>query len=187
MDTMSNRRILFAFVAVAALGIAQPQPASPGKAANKAPQLYGEGWMGEFEYTTRELMQLAEATPAAKYSWRPADGVRSISEVYVHIALAHMFFLRSVGVQVDMTKARDAEKKITAKPEVIAFLKQSIDAVKANYPKLDLSKKVHFVDADTDINGVMIHLISHTNEHLGQSIAYARMNGIVPPWSEPAK
>jgi len=164
------------------------QPPSATKAPAKAPQLYGEGWMGEFEYTARELMQLAEATPAAKFSWRPADGVRSISEVYVHIAIAHMFFLRSVGVQVDMSKVtRDAEKKITAKADVIGFLRESIEAVRANYPNLELAKKVHFQDADTDVNGVMIHLIAHTNEHLGQSIAYARMNGIVPPWSEPAK
>lgn len=165
-----------------------PTLRAQSNAPQKAAQLYGEGWMPEFEYTADELLQLSEATPAAKFAWRPAPGIRSISEVYVHIAIANMFFLRSVGVQVDMSKVtRDAEKKITAKADVIAFLKESIDAVRANYPKLDLAKKIHFVDADTDVNGVMIHLISHTNEHLGQSIAYARMNGIVPPWSQPAK
>ncbi len=173
---MSIRRIGLLFVSAAALSCAQ---------ASK--QQYGEGWLPEFNYTAHELVTLAEATPAAKYSWRPATGVRSISEVYVHIAVAHLFFLRSVGVTVDASKMANAEKKITSKPEVIAFLKGTIDAVRENYPKLDLKKKVHFVDADTTIDGVMVHLISHTSEHLGQSIAYARINGIVPPWSESAK
>jgi len=141
-------------------------------------------WMPEFNATTRELVSLAEATPPEKFAWRPAPGVRSISEVYVHIAVAHMFFLTQSGVKADMSKVtRDAEKKIMAKADVIAFLKESIAAVEENYPKMDLKKKVKFIDAETTVEGIMIHLISHTNEHLGQSIAYARMNGIVPPWS----
>jgi uncharacterized damage-inducible protein DinB len=144
---------------------------------------FGAGWMPEFKASTGELVSLAEATPAEKYSWRPADGVRSISEVYVHIALAHKFFLATAGAKPDMSKARDAEKKITSKEDVVAFLKQSIAEVEENYPKLDMSKKIKFSGADTTVDALMIHLISHTNEHLGQSIAYARMNGIVPPWS----
>ncbi|HWZ32373.1 MAG TPA: DinB family protein [Bryobacteraceae bacterium] len=145
---------------------------------------FGMAWMPEFNATTRELVSLAEATPPEKFAWRPAPGVRSISEVYVHIAVAHMFFLTQSGVKADMSKVtRDAEKKIMAKADVIAFLKESIAAVEENYPKMDLKKKVKFIDAETTVEGIMIHLISHTNEHLGQSIAYARMNGIVPPWS----
>jgi uncharacterized damage-inducible protein DinB len=145
---------------------------------------FGMAWMPEFNATTRELVSLAEATPPEKFAWRPAPGVRSISEVYVHIAVAHMFFLTQSGVKADMSKVtRDAEKKIIAKADVIAFLKESIAAVEENYPKMDLKKKVKFIDAETTVEGIMIHLISHTNEHLGQAIAYARMNGIVPPWS----
>jgi hypothetical protein len=47
-----------------------------------------------------------------------------------------------------------------------------------------VQERVSGVDADTNIDGIMIHLLAHTNEHLGQSVAYAWMNGIVPPWSE---
>src|SRR5579885_2545743 len=147
-------------------------------------QDFGMGFMGEFKAVSKELTSLAEATPAEKFSWRPAPGVRSVSEVYIHIANAHLFFLNTCGVKVDMSKARDAEKKITAKPEVIAYLKETIAAVEENYPKLDLKKPVKFSGADTTVDGIMIHLIGHSSEHLGQSIAYARMNGIVPPWSK---
>ncbi len=156
-------------------------------AQSKPKQEYGTGWMGEFNFTADEAVRLAEKIPADKFSWRPAPGVRSIGEVYVHIAVAHLFFLNTCGVKVDMSKARDAEKKITAKADVINFLKDSIAAVKENYPKLDMTKKAHIGDADTNVEGIMIHLIAHTSEHVGQSIAYARMNGIVPPWSEPSK
>jgi len=122
--------------------------------AQTSKQQYGEGWLPEFNYTGHELVTLAEATPAAKYSWRPAAGVRSISEVYVHIAVAHLFFLRSVGVTVDASKMANAEKKITSKPEVIAFFEgDDRRRSQRNYPKLDLKKKVHFVDADRLLMG----------------------------------
>lgn len=148
------------------------------------PQEYGEGWLPEFNFTARELVSLAQAMPAEKFAWRPAPGVRSVSEVYVHIAVANLYFLTQSGMKVDMSKVtRDAEKKITSKDDVVGFLKESVAAVQENYPKLDLKKRVKFQKADTDVDGVMIHLLAHTNEHLGQSIAYARMNGIVPPWS----
>jgi len=157
-------------------------------AQSKPKQEWGTGWTGEFNFTADEAITLAEKVPADKYSWRPAEGVRSISEVYVHIAIAHYYFLSLSGVKIDPSKmSRDAEKKITSKADVVKFLKESIAAVKENYPKLDMAKKAHMGDADTNVEGIMIHLIAHTSEHVGQSIAYARMNGIVPPWSEPAK
>ncbi len=147
------------------------------------PTGFAMGWMPEFKATTTELMLLAQATPAEKFAWRPADGVRSISEVYVHIAVANKFFLMTCGAKPNMSKLRDAEKKITSKDDVIAFLKESIDEVEKAYPTLDRSKAVKFMKDDTTVEGVLVHMISHTNEHLGQSIAYARMNKIVPPWS----
>ena len=173
---MQTPRILIPFLIVAGLACAQNKPG------------WATGWMGEFRATADEVQSLADKIPAGKFSWRPAEGVRSISDVYVHIAVAHLFFLETCGVHVDMSKVtRDAEKKIVAKPDVVKFLKDSIAAVEENYPKLDLAKKVKFLDADTTVEGVMIHLLAHTSEHLGQSIAYARMNGVVPPWSEPSK
>jgi hypothetical protein len=73
------------------------------QATKQAPkQEYGVGWQPEFAFTAREAMMLAEATPAEKFTWRPAPGVRSIGEVYVHIAIAHFYFLSSCGVKVDM-------------------------------------------------------------------------------------
>jgi len=54
----------------------------------------GQGWLPEFNHSSRQILALAEATPAEKFAWRPAPGVRSVSEVYMHIAVANFFLLQ---------------------------------------------------------------------------------------------
>jgi hypothetical protein len=83
----------------------------------------------------------------------------------------------------------DMEKTVTAKPEVISWLKRSLDAVKnarANLQPGDLPRKVKIGTVGATVDGMYLRIIIHANEHMGQLIAYARMNGIVPPWSEGA-
>jgi uncharacterized damage-inducible protein DinB len=78
------------------------------------------------------------------------------------------------------------EKSVTSKAEVINWLKRSLDAVKSAHlavtPK-DLERKVHIADRDATVDGTYLRIIVHANEHMGQLIAYARMTGVVPPWS----
>jgi uncharacterized damage-inducible protein DinB len=150
----------------------------------QAPEL-GQGWLPEFNMAARQVLSLAEAMPAEKFAWRPAPGVRSVGEVYVHIAVSNLWFLTQAGVPVDMSKVpSDSEKSITSKPDVIKWLKSSIDAVRENYPKVDRQKKLRFLNKDTTADSVLLRLLVHTNEHMGQSVAYARMCGVVPPWSQ---
>jgi uncharacterized damage-inducible protein DinB len=84
----------------------------------------------------------------------------------------------------DMKEGMD--KSVTAKADVISWLKRSLDAVKqahlAVMPK-DLQRKVHIADRDATVDGMYLRIIVHANEHMGQLIAYARMSGVVPPWS----
>jgi uncharacterized damage-inducible protein DinB len=152
-----------------------------------------EGYDGEWAHVSRQLTTLAEAIPADKYSWRPAPGVRSVSEVYMHIALANFYLLSITGPKMpaDMT-SNDLEKTVTAKADVISWLKRSLDAVKTARAQLkpgDLQRKVKIQGKEVTVDGMYLRIIIHDNEHMGQLIAYARMNGIVPPWSEtgPAK
>src|SRR5690348_6910162 len=82
----------------------------------------GGGWLPEFNQSCSEILGLANATPPEKFSWRPAPGVRSISEVYMHIAQGNVFLLSSAGVKIDGELAkmpRDAEKSVTKKEDVI--------------------------------------------------------------------
>ena len=84
---------------------------------------------------------------------------------------------------MDLTQ-ENFEKTVTSKADVIKWLKTSADAVRENYPKANKQKKLKFRDKDAIADGVLLRLLIHTNEHMGQSVAYARMIGVVPPWSQ---
>jgi uncharacterized damage-inducible protein DinB len=150
-----------------------------------------QGYDGEWVHVSRQLVALAEAIPADKYSWRPAPGVRSTSEVFMHIALANFYLLSVTGPPMPSDiKSNQMEKTVTAKPEVIDWLKRSLSAVKtahAGVTASDLQRKVKVNNRDATVDGMYLRILVHDNEHMGQLVAYARMNGIVPPWSEKAK
>jgi len=133
-----------------------------------------------------KIIDLAGAVPAEKYSWRPMDGVRSVSEVYMHIAGANYLLPTFIGVKRPEGLDRDMEKKITEKAEVIAMLKKSFAHVRKvveDTPEADLTKPAKFFGQETTVLGVIMNMALHLHEHLGQSIAYARMNQVVPPWT----
>jgi len=164
-------------------------PATPTAHAQKVDPLAGvwQGYDGEWDHTSAQLIALAEATPPGKFAWRPAPGVRSTSEVYMHIVLANFYLLSVTGPKMPPDLKEDAEKTVTAKPEVIAWLKRSLDAVKQARLKetpQHLALKVHIGDRDSTVDWMYLRIIIHANEHMGQLVAYARMTGVVPPWSK---
>ena len=163
-----------------------------GAAALHAEDLEGlwQGYDGEWGHVSRQLVALAEATPAEKFVWRPAEGVRSMSEVYMHIVLANFYLLSVTGPKLPADIKEDMEKSVTAKADVIDWLKRSLEAVKTTHPGVkpdDLRRKVKVFGRDATVDGMYLRIIVHANEHMGQLLAYARMNGIVPPWSKPAR
>jgi uncharacterized damage-inducible protein DinB len=157
-------------------------PALPAQ----APEGVWQGYDGEWKHVSQQLVALAEATPAEKFSWRPAPGVRSTSEVYMHIVDANFYLLSVTGPKMPADLKDDMEKTVTSKAEVIAWLKRSLEAVKtahaAETPK-DLERKVKIEGRDATVDGMYLRIIVHANEHMGQLIAYARMTGVVPPWA----
>jgi uncharacterized damage-inducible protein DinB len=172
-------RVIFICLSLICLG-------APLLLAQKYPEGIWEGYDGEWKHVSNQLTALAEATPAEKFAWRPAAGVRSTSEVYMHIAMSNFYLLSVTGPKMPADLKEDAEKTVTSKPEVIAWLKRSLEAVKqahlAETPK-DLERKVHIADRDATVDGMYLRIIVHANEHMGQLVAYARMTGVVPPWS----
>jgi uncharacterized damage-inducible protein DinB len=161
-----------------------------GAAALHAGEYEGlwQGFDGEWGHVSRQLVALAEATPAEKFAWRPAERVRSMSEVYMHIALTNFYLLSVTGPKLPPDiKAEDMENAVTAKAEVIDWLKRSLDAVKtahANVTPDELRRKVKVNGRDSTVDAMYLRIIVHANEHMGQLVAYARMNRIVPPWSK---
>jgi uncharacterized damage-inducible protein DinB len=147
-----------------------------------------QGYDGEWSHVSKQLIALATATPAEKFAWRPASGVRSTSEVYMHIVLANFYLLSVTGPKMPAAIESNAfEKSVTSKAEVIDWLKRSLEAVKtahAGVTSADLQRKVKISGRDATVDGMYLRIIVHANEHMGQLIAYARMNGIVPPWSK---
>ncbi len=155
--------------------------------AQTAPEGIWQGYDGEWRHVSSQLIALAEATPAEKFSWRPAPGVRSTSEVYMHIVGANFYLLSVTGPKMPADFKEEMEKTVTSKAEVIDWLKRSLDAVKrahlAETPK-DLERKVHIADRDATVDGIYLRILLHANEHMGQLVAYARMTGVAPPWSK---
>jgi len=161
--------------------------AAPMAAAQKAPEGIWQGYDGEWKHVSSQLVALAEATPAEKFAWSPAPGVRSTSEVYMHIVIANFFLLSVTGPKMPSELTEDSEKTVRSKPEVIAWLKRSLEAVEKAHRAAgpaDFARKVHIADRDATVDGMYLRILVHANEHMGQLIAYARTSGVVPPWSE---
>ena len=155
--------------------------------AQKPPEGIWEGYDGEWKHVTSQLIALAEATPEDKFAWRPAKGVRSTSEVYMHIAVANFYLLSITGPKMPEGVTLETEKSVTSKAEVIKWLKRSLEAVRVAHlgeKPTDLQRKVHIADRDATVDGMYLRIIVHANEHMGQLVAYARMTGVVPPWSQ---
>ena len=145
-----------------------------------------QGYDGEWRHVSQQLIALAEATPADKFAWRPAPGVRSTSEVYMHIVLANFWLLSMTGPKMPADLKQEMETTVTSKADVISWLKRSLEAVKqahAAETSQDLQRKVKVEGHEATVDGMYLRIIVHANEHMGQLIAYARMTGVAPPWS----
>jgi len=155
--------------------------------AQKAPEGIWQGYDAEWMHVSQQLIALAEATPPEKFAWRPAPGVRSTSEIYMHIVITNFYLLSVTGPKMPADLKEGMEKSITSKAEVIAWLKRSLEAVKqahlAEKPD-DLQRKVHIYDRDATVDGIYLRIIVHANEHMGQLVAYARITGVVPQWAK---
>ena len=143
--------------------------------------------------TRDKIVQLAKTIPADKYDWRPAAGVRSFKEVFIHIAFGtRMMMSAADGAAVEALRKQieensKAEQQPMTKDQVIAALAENLDAYRKALETARagaLSRDVNFFGTATTRRAVLADIDTHIAEHLGQLIAYARMNGIVPPWSK---
>ena len=144
-------------------------------------------WLKNFDDTQQKMVRLAEAVPAEKYAWRPASGVRSIGEVFVHVTGNAYMGPSAFGVKPPMAFKREMETTVVKKEEILDHLKRSFAHFRAAVdamPEADLEKMVEGRTGPRSGRSALLQTLTHLHEHLGQSIAYARMNGVVPPWSQ---
>lgn len=144
-------------------------------------------YLAELSVTEDHLVRLAEAVPADKYTWRPAPGVRSFSEVFLHVAGSNFNLPPTLGVAPKEGMLTEAYwTSTTDKAKIVADLKRSFAFLRAGVDKLtdaDAEKKIPWFDGENTYRGILYFFTRHTGEHTGQLVAYARFNGIVPPWS----
>jgi uncharacterized damage-inducible protein DinB len=162
---------------------------TPSKPPQAAPPVFNvrAEFLDDLKEVEDKVVSLAEAFPQEKYTWRPAEGVRSTSEVFLHLAGGNFGFPTFWGIQPPAGIERKGfEKSTTDKTKVVELLKQSYDHMRQSVATLsdaDLAKAVKMFGQETTVSGALFFVATHQHEHLGQAIAYARMNGVVPPWT----
>jgi uncharacterized damage-inducible protein DinB len=121
---------------------------------------------------------------SGKYDWKPGQGVRSVGDVFNLI-------VEENGL---LAGALTGKKNTGAEPAPITDPGRMQDALRASYANLqkaitgvsdnDLQTHVKLFGEDMTKQGAVMLILEDQHEHLGQSIAYARSNGVVPPWSK---
>lgn len=168
--------------------------AAPAAAQQRA-GLMGE-LMKDVSDVQGKLVGLAKAVPVEKYDWRPGAGVRSIGEVFLHVSGDNYVMPWGMGVAPDPATGI----KMNDFKSVGAFEKQKLDQTAmvaaldksfahllkamADTPDSKLDEHVKLFGMDMTVRQMWVMTTTHLHEHLGQSIAYARTNGVVPPWSK---
>src|SRR5579862_8599723 len=144
--------------------------------------------MAEVMIQQDKFVRLAQAIPADKYTWRPSPDVRSFAEVFLHVSAANFNLYKLVGTPPPSgIDVKNLEKSTTDKAKVVATLKDSFAHAKAAIkamPDADLDKSLDWFGGKNTQRGILLFIVRHAAEHLGQSIAYARFAGITPPWTE---
>lgn len=182
--------ILMSAVMMASVAAAQCAGMKMGSDTAKSASPAGSFKANYFEaldHLEKETVALAEAAPQEKYSWRPGEGVRSVGEVFMHMAGGNYSYARMMGAAIPSDiNPREFEKSATDKAKTVDTLKKSFAFLRQTVQNLsdaDMAKAIKIYGKDSNVANAMLISVTHQSEHLGQSIAYARDIGVVPPWT----
>ncbi len=182
-----KKALCLTFVLALAAAAARPALAHDHAEAKPAGGAIKAEVLRQIDDAEKKILQLAEATPVEKYGWRPADKIRSTGEVFMHVAGGNYFLPTLWGVKMpEGVNPREFDKSAGDKAKVIDTLKKSFAHVRQvveSTADADLDKATDIFGQKGTVREAILLIATHAHEHLGQSIAYARMNGIVPPWS----
>lgn len=157
-----------------------------GVACAPAAASYRDDLIADLNQLETKLVGLAEAIPQDEYDWRPSEGVRSVSEALMHVAGGNFFFPTLRGMSPPEDVDMQNLEKVTEKAKVIATLKQSFAHARKTAEAVsddELGETLSMFGNEVTVAGFLHALASHSHEHLGQMIAYARSLGVTPPWS----
>jgi uncharacterized damage-inducible protein DinB len=185
-------RLLAGLPLVVALAAAAPMTARAQDAMDaKTAGFLRDRYVADMDSVHAKIMALAAAIPEDKYSWRPAAGVRSVSEVLMHLASEWMFYMpMSVGAKppADFGPPRETLprlEKITGKTEVVAQLDKGWAYGRQQLTSADPATLTgQYAPWKVTLPEAAFGMTGDQHEHLGQLIAYARSVGVKPPWSK---
>jgi hypothetical protein len=189
---MSFRRALAALSLASIMCLAASSPAraqdtisKDGAAAVKA------SFIADLDTLHKKFADIAEAFPQDKYTWRPMEGVRSVSEVLMLAAMEGYHFIPTSfggkGAVLGTREEMGAMRTLSDKAKVIDHINKGFAHAKKELEGLDaatLTGKRKVMGRDLGVTDIALAIGGDLHEHLGQMIAYARMNHIVPPWSK---
>jgi uncharacterized damage-inducible protein DinB len=188
---MRTARIEVFSIAMAAVVACAP---SSVQAQSSEPALISS-LIRDIDQLEQKLVSLAEAMPAAAMEWRPGAGVRSMNEVLVHIAADNYFLPTAAGIDApaetgikagDYASVQAYEARTVPTAEAIATMRASFDHLRAAMRRTDdafLGRQLNLFGMQMTGMDLWVLTTTHLHEHLGQNIAYARSNSVVPPWS----
>ncbi|MBO6576631.1 MAG: DinB family protein [Rhodothermales bacterium] len=143
--------------------------------------------MDHFNGSVGKMVRLSEAMPSELYSWAPSEGTMTVAEVYAHIARYNFMYLEeNLGIPAPEGIDLDTMESETDKEVVRDLLLQSVEHVRKHVPAMTeeaLAEETTLYGRAVSSWAVLMQLVAHMNEHVGQAVAYARFNGVVPPWS----
>lgn len=198
MRLLRPSALLFALLAIVATmppaALAQEPETPDAPAEETASSSFVDDYLSELDRVRQQIESLAAEMPQKTYTWRPADGVRSVSEVYLHLAFANYLLPSVAGYavpadladQLGVDKIRAWDTATTDKGAIAERVSRSFDHLRSTVVGVsgaDLGETVEFFGQTLTKRQMLLLTLGHIHEHLGQAIAYARMNGVVPPWS----
>ena len=182
------RRLLPVLFSLSAVAVAAAPRGANDARDHTAPTYDMKGQaLVDLETMQKKFVDLANALPADRLTWRPSADSRSFAEVFLHVASERYGILSLMGAETPAGIDRKAlEKSTTDRARIVDELNKSWDFAKKTIqamPNAEFAKLLPKLGPQANAGDVVYILVADNHEHLGQSIAYARENGIVPPWT----
>lgn len=156
--------------------------------AQAATHSFRTEFLHQFDASMGKIVALAEAVPAETYARPAVAGVQPLGLIFAHIAhYNYEYPARAMGIAPPPGIDRDTLERVREKARVVALLRRSAEHVRSSVGQLSeeqLGRTTTLYGRRVPQWAVLFQLIAHMNDHLGQSIAYGRASGVVPPWSQ---
>lgn len=187
------KRLIMAPLALAMLWtpLASAQPGDD-TADHTAPSYDMKGQaLVDLDAVQKKFVELANALPDEKLTWRPSPDARSFAEVFLHVAGERYGILHLMGAETPAgIDLKNFDKSTTDRAKILTELNNSWDYTQKTIqamPNAEFAKLLPKLGPQANAGDVVYILAADAHEHLGQVIAYARENGIVPPWTVEAE